>query len=470
MSSAKADVCGGEELAEIGGRPVLQPARANEANKGKPTIKKSLKPAFIKPSAPLKLPCNQNVASKAQTKPPSPPLSPSAKAGLLTIPSKNAVPKTQPKPSSTNKQNAAEIASAPSSPSSPKISILHPSSPKISTLHSSSPKISTLQGKVKTAMKPPCSQRVLLKRANDTASLNMSTDKQSGNESPTPKAASPKAAASIAHKISFNGRKKSRKLGVASEASDLPPGSLAAARKAEISEIHAQRKLKIAHYGRKQGSPKAVKVVPEEITSAAPHSEEIRRCSFITCQSDPAHIAYHDQEWGVPVHDDKMLFQLLVLMGAQVGMDWPTILNKREAFREAFAGFDPAIVAGFNERKIQSINAEHNIMDVAKIRGVVENAKQILEIVQEFGSFDKYIWSFVNYKPIVNNYKYGRNIPVKTSKAETMSKDLVKRNFRFVGPTIMYSFMQAAGITNDHLVNCFRHEECLRLSQQGGCN
>jgi len=172
----------------------------------------------------------------------------------------------------------------------------------------------------------------------------------------------------------------------------------------------------------------------------------------------------------VPVHDDKMLFELLSLMGAQVGMNWPTILSKREAFRDVFAGFDPTIVATFNERKISSIGAQHDIMDVAKIRGIVENAKQILEIAREFGSFDRYIWNFVNFKPIVNKYKYARTIPVKTSKAETISKDLVKRNFRFVGPTIMYSFMQAAGLTNDHLVNCFRHEECIRLSQQESCN
>uniref|UniRef100_A0A0D6R531 Uncharacterized protein n=1 Tax=Araucaria cunninghamii TaxID=56994 RepID=A0A0D6R531_ARACU len=458
--SAKVEVCGGEQLAEIGGRPVLQPAcnrvaRANEANNGKPTIRKSLKPSTpaSKPAVPLKVPNNQNVPSKTQTKPASPPLSPSAKPGLLTIPSKNSFPRTQLKSSAITKQNGEEIA------------------PVDAISKETSPKFSSPQSRTKPPMKPS-SQRVLLKRTNDTASLNMSTDKQSANETITPKVASPKATASVLGKISINGRKKSRKLGAseASVSSPKPPGSLAAARKAEMSEIHAQRKLKIAHYGRKQGTPKAEKVVPEEMHSAASHLEEIRRCSFITSQSDPAYIAYHDQEWGVPVHDDKMLFELLVLMGAQVGMNWPTILSKREAFREAFAGFDPAIVASFNEKKIASVNADYNIMDVAKIRGVVENAKQILEIIRAFGSFDKYVWSFVNYKPIQNKYRYGRNIPVKTSKAETISKDLVKRNFRFVGPTIMYSFMQAAGITNDHLVNCFRHEECIRLSQQGSCN
>lgn len=465
--SAKVEVCGGEELAVIGGRPVLQPAcnrvaRANEANNGKPTIRKPIKPSppAPKPALPMKLQCNQNVPSKPQSKSPSPPLSPSAKAGLLTIPSKNAVPRIQSKPPATTKQNAAE-----NSPAPPSDAIYKETSPAPAL------KLSPSQSRSKPAIKPS-SQRTLLKRTNDTVSLNVSADKQSANEAVTPKASSPKAASPRAVKISIDRRKKSRKL-EATEASLLstkPPGSFAAARKAEMSEIYAQRKLKIAHYGRKQGMPKAEKVVPEEIASAAVHSEDIKRCSFITSQSDPAYITYHDEEWGVPVHDDKTLFELLVLMGAQVGMNWSTILSKRESFRDAFAGFDPAIVAGFSEKKIASISAEHDIMDVAKIRGMVENAKQILEIVQEFGSFDKYIWSFVNYKPIVNKYRHGRNIPVKTSKAETISKDLVKRNFRFVGPTITYSFMQAAGITNDHLVNCFRHEECLRLSEQGSCN
>ncbi|GLJ40024.1 hypothetical protein SUGI_0819320 [Cryptomeria japonica] len=467
--SAKVEVCGGEELAVIGGRPVLQPAcnrvaRANEANNGKPMIRKPIKPPppAPKPVLPTKLHCNQNVPSKPQSKSPSssPPLSPSAKTGLLTIPSKNAVPRIQSKSPAISKQNAVEDSPAP-----PSDTVCKEASPA-PTL-----KLSHSQSKNKPVIKPS-SQRTLLKRANDTGSFNVSADKQSANEAVTPKAASPKAASSVAMKISIDGRKKSRKL-EATEASLLstkPPGSFAAARKAEMSEIYAQRKLKIAHYGRKQGMPKAEKVVPEEIASAAVHSEDIKRCSFITSQSDPAYITYHDEEWGVPVHDDKLLFELLVLMGAQVGMNWPTILSKRESFRDAFAGFDPAIVAGFSEKKIGSISAEHDIMDVAKIRGMVENAKQILEIVQEFGSFDKYIWSFVNYKPIVNKYRHGRHIPVKTSKAETISKDLVKRNFRFVGPTITYSFMQAAGLTNDHLVNCFRHEECLRLSEQGSCN
>lgn len=473
--SAKVEMCGGGvEVAEIGGRPVLQPAcnrvaRANEGNNVKPIIRKSLKPS--PPPAPKtsKPPCLQNVPSKTQNKSPSPPSSPSAKGGLLTIPSKHSLPRTQVKPPPITKQS--ETPSSPLSPSSPVSNPISKEPLSTTPMKLSppiSPKSRTKSAKPTSLTVRPSSQRALLKRSNDTASLNVSTDKQAGNEAATPKVASPKAASV---KISINGRKKSRKLGAveASAPSTRVPGSLAAARKAEISELHAQRKLRIAHYGRKQGTPKSEKLVPEDVASAAQISEEIRRCSFISSQSDPAYVAYHDQEWGVPVHDDKMLFELLSLMGAQVGMNWPTILSKREAFRDAFAGFDPTIVATFNERKIASISTEHDIMDVAKMRGIVENAKQILEIEREFGSFDRYIWNFVNFKPIVNKHKYARTIPVKSSKAESISKDLVKRNFRFVGPTIMYSFMQAAGLTNDHLVNCFRHEECLRLSQQESC-
>lgn len=472
--SAKVEMCGGGvEVAEIGGRPVLQPAcnrvaRANEGNNGKPIIRKSLKPSPPAPKA-SKPPCLQNAPSKTQTKSPSPPSSPSAKGGLLTVPSKHSFPRTQGKPPAITKQSDTPPPLSPSSPVSNPISKEPSSTPPMKLSPPISPKSRTKSAKPTSSTVRPSSQRALLKRSNDTASLNVSADKQAGNEVATPKVASPKAASV---KISINGRKKSRKLGAleASALSTRVPGSLAAARKAEISELHAQRKLRIAHYGRKQGTPKSEKLVSEDMASAAPLSEEIRRCSFISSQSDPAYVAYHDEEWGVPVHDDKMLFELLSLMGAQVGMNWPTILSKREAFRDVFAGFDPTIVATFNERKISSIGAQHDIMDVAKIRGIVENAKQILEIAREFGSFDRYIWNFVNFKPIVNKYKYARTIPVKTSKAETISKDLVKRNFRFVGPTIMYSFMQAAGLTNDHLVNCFRHEECIRLSQQENCN
>ncbi|KAM0952167.1 putative DNA-3-methyladenine glycosylase I [Dioscorea sansibarensis] len=230
-----------------------------------------------------------------------------------------------------------------------------------------------------------------------------------------------------------------------------PPGSIAAAQREQASLLQVQRKMKIAHYGRVSS---ASKVAPFDSAHGVPQEE--KRCSFITVNSDPVYVAYHDEEWGVPVHEDKMLFELLVLAGAQVGSDWTTILKKRQDFRQAFAGFDAEEVTTFTEKQILAISSHHRI-DLAKVRGIIDNAKRILEVRKEFGSLDKYLWGFVNHKPIITNYKSCRKIPAKTSKSEGISKDLLRRGFRFVGPTIVHSFMQAAGLTNDHLVRCPRH-------------
>jgi len=249
--------------------------------------------------------------------------------------------------------------------------------------------------------------------------------------------------------------------------------SLAAMKKAAALELYAQRRLKIASYGRKQSAPKPVKVVPDGIPMSLPPREAKKRCGWITPQSDPLYVAFHDEEWGVPVHDDKQLFELLVLSGALAELSWPVILSKRDTYRELFSGFDPVIVANFEEKKIKSMKSNSNMMLYeGKLRGIVDNAKNILKITEEFGTFDNYCWGFVNDKPIVNNYRNSRQVPVKIPKAEVISKDLVKRGFRFVGPTIMYSFMQAVGMTNDHLVNCFRYEQCNVLTdrqQVGHC-
>ncbi|KAJ8621977.1 hypothetical protein MRB53_030506 [Persea americana] len=234
------------------------------------------------------------------------------------------------------------------------------------------------------------------------------------------------------------------------------PGSIAVARREQVNLMQAQRKMRIAHYGRTPSKIEG-KVFPTDSSAAANPQE--KRCSFITPNSDPLYVAYHDEEWGAPVHDDRMLFELLVLTGAQVGLDWTSILRKRDEFRAAFAGFDIDVVANFNQRQIASISAEYGL-DSSRVHGTVDNANCILEIRREFGSFDKYLWGFVNYKPISTNYKSCRKIPVKTSKSETMSKDMVRRGFRYVGPTVMHSFMQAAGLTNDHLITCQRHLQC----------
>ncbi|KAH1188484.1 hypothetical protein GLYMA_15G217300v4 [Glycine max] len=246
------------------------------------------------------------------------------------------------------------------------------------------------------------------------------------------------------------------------------PGSIAAVRREQMALQHAQRKMKIAHYGRSK-SAKFARVIPlEPSTNLTSKTSEEKRCSFITANSDPIYIAYHDEEWGVPVHDDKMLFELLVLSGAQVGSDWTSILKKRQDFRTAFSEFDAATLANLTDKQMVSISMEYDI-DISRVRGVVDNANRILAINKDFGSFDKYIWDFVNHKPISTQYKFGHKIPVKTSKSESISKDMIRRGFRCVGPTVLHSFMQAAGLTNDHLITCHRHLQCTLLASTPHC-
>lgn len=232
------------------------------------------------------------------------------------------------------------------------------------------------------------------------------------------------------------------------------PGSIAAVRREQMALQQAQRKQRIAHYGRSMSANFEFKEAPiaETWSSAA----EGKRCTFITPNSDPLYVAYHDEEWGVPVHDDRMLFELLVLSGAQVGSDWTSILKKRENFRNAFSGFDAETVANYTERQITSICAENGI-ELSRVRGVVDNSIRILQVKREMGSLESYVWGFVSHKPIQTQYKWSHKIPVKTSKSESISKDMVRRGFRFVGPTVIHSFMQAAGLTNDHLTTCPRH-------------
>ncbi|GJW73089.1 DNA glycosylase superfamily protein [Tanacetum coccineum] len=176
---------------------------------------------------------------------------------------------------------------------------------------------------------------------------------------------------------------------------------------------------------------------------------------------DPCYAVFHDEEWGVPVHDDKKLFELLSLSTALAELTWPTILSKRHLFREVFHGFDPIAVSKMSDKKIAAPgNPATSLLSEVKLRGFIENARQVCKIADEFGSFDKYIWGFINHKPILNKFRYPRQVPIKTSKADSISKDLVRRGFRGVGPTVVYSFLQVAGLTNDHLVSCFRFNEC----------
>lgn len=214
---------------------------------------------------------------------------------------------------------------------------------------------------------------------------------------------------------------------------------------------------------RKQLAMKSKISVSDAISEALPGSlQPKKRCAWVTPNTDPRYAAFHDEEWGLPVHDDKKLFELLIFSGALAELTWPMILNKRHIFREVFADFDPITVAKFSEKKIAAPGSTaSSLLSELKLRAIVENARQISKVIDEFGSFDKYIWSFVNYKPIISRFRYPRQIPVKTPKADVISKDLVRRGFRSVGPTVIYSFMQVAGITNDHLISCFRFHECV---------
>jgi DNA-3-methyladenine glycosylase I len=183
----------------------------------------------------------------------------------------------------------------------------------------------------------------------------------------------------------------------------------------------------------------------------------MKRCSW--AKNDLA-IAYHDAEWGVPLHDDRGLFEFLILEGAQAGLSWDTILRKREAYRKAFDNFDPARVARYSEAKREKLLLDDGIIrNRLKIASAVSNARAFLKVQKEFGSFDAYIWNFVGGKPIVNKLKGTGDIQAKTAVSDAISKDLKKRGFNFVGSTIMYAFMQATGMVNDHLVSCFRYKE-----------
>ena len=192
---------------------------------------------------------------------------------------------------------------------------------------------------------------------------------------------------------------------------------------------------------------------------------EKTRCSW--CGDDPLYVAYHDEDWGVPVYDDRTLFEFLILEGAQAGLSWSTILKKREGYRAAFDGFDPAIVARYDERKTAELLADAGIVrNRLKVASAVTNAQAFLAVQEEYGSFSNYIWAFVDGAPIQNQWRTLAEIPAKTPLAETISKDLKKRGFRFVGPTIVYAHMQATGMVNDHVVDCFRYPEIVAMSRK----
>ncbi|KAK1309071.1 hypothetical protein QJS10_CPA09g00825 [Acorus calamus] len=328
--------------------------------------------------------------------------------------------------------------------------VVPPTSKDLVTLKKPVPKTITASMR----LSPPISPKILRKSVKGSDEKPLSSPKLASSTKPIVRKNS--NGLSISGAISLESSMNSSSS--SSSSIDLKvPGSIAAARREEAMLTQARRKMRIAHYGRTKA--KVAPIVVDQFPLEAVNTRLEKRCSFITSNSDPIYVAYHDEEWGVPVHDDNMLFELLVLAGAQVGSDWATVLKKRNDFRMAFSGFDPEIVSRFSERQIVSVSAQYRI-DLGKVRGIVDNANRILDVQSEFGSLNAYLWGFVNHKPIATQYKSCRKIPVKTSKSESISKELVKRGFRYVGPTVVHSFMQAAGLTNDHLVTCPRHLHC----------
>lgn len=184
----------------------------------------------------------------------------------------------------------------------------------------------------------------------------------------------------------------------------------------------------------------------------------MNRCPW--CGTDPLYVKYHDEEWGVPVHDDIRHFEFLVLESMQAGLSWYIVLKKRENFRKAFAGFDPEKVAVFDEKKIESLVQDAGIIrNIAKINSAVNNARRFLEVQEQYGSFDQYIWGFVNHQPVINHWQELSHLPASTPLSDQVSKDMKQRGFKFLGTTVIYAHMQAIGMVNDHLIGCFRWKQ-----------
>jgi DNA-3-methyladenine glycosylase I len=189
--------------------------------------------------------------------------------------------------------------------------------------------------------------------------------------------------------------------------------------------------------------------------------ENVNRCAWVPL-TDPLYIQYHDREWGVPLHDDRLFFEFITLDGAQAGLSWSTVLKKRENYRRLYDRFDPVKVAAYGPDKLKVLLSDPGIIrNRLKVEASIRNARVFLEVQQEFGSFDRYIWQFVGGQPKVNSWQNIKDVPAKTAQSDAMSKDLIKRGFKFVGSTICYAFMQAAGLVNDHTTDCFRYRELL---------
>jgi DNA-3-methyladenine glycosylase I len=214
-----------------------------------------------------------------------------------------------------------------------------------------------------------------------------------------------------------------------------------------------------------KAKPKKTKPTKVKRTKTKPAEIRLRESELtgpVRCRwaSSEVNIPYHDEEWGVPLHDDRRLFELLILEGAQAGLSWDTVLKKRARYREVFDGFDPKVVAGYDQRKVKALLADPGIIrNRLKVAAAIDNAKAFLAVQKEFGSFDAYLWRFVEGKPMRNAWEAHSGLPAKTKESDALSKDLQGRGFRFVGSTICYAFMQATGMVNDHIVGCFRYRQ-----------
>jgi DNA-3-methyladenine glycosylase I len=208
---------------------------------------------------------------------------------------------------------------------------------------------------------------------------------------------------------------------------------------------------------KKQNHNKKAENTLRMVRPASSIKQQVSRCAW--AGNDPIYRKYHDEEWGEPVHDDRKLFEMLILEGVQAGLSWIIILRKRENYRKAFDNFDAEKIAKYNSKKvIELLNNEGIVRNRLKIAAAIQNAKSFMEIKKTFGSFDNYIWRFVDYKPKVNNWKSLKDLPAKTPESDAMSKDLKRHGFKFVGSTICYAFMQAVGMVNDHTISCFRYK------------
>jgi DNA-3-methyladenine glycosylase I len=210
---------------------------------------------------------------------------------------------------------------------------------------------------------------------------------------------------------------------------------------------------------------KPIKTLPMKTRPTRSRLSERDLAAPVRCRwaSNELNIPYHDEEWGVPLHDDRRLFEMLILEGAQAGLSWDTVLKKRARYREVFDGFDPKAVAGYDQRKVKALLADAGIIrNRLKVAAAIDNAKAFQAVQKEFGSFDAYVWRFVGGQPKQNTWKTHGGLPAKTKESDELSKDLRARGFRFVGSTICYAFMQATGMVNDHTVGCFRHGQVRR--------